>query len=219
MSVRVLVADDQELIRTGLRMILDAQPDIEVVGEAADGAQAVERLRALPADVVLMDVRMPRMDGIEATRRIATGGTAGPRVLILTTFDLDEYVFEAFTAGASGFLIKDAPREQIIEGIRAVAAGEALASPSVTRRLIERFVDSPGAAPKLPKELDELTPREREVLALMAEGRTNHAIAETLVVTEGAVKKHVSNIFGKLGLPPSDADHRRVLAVLAFLQG
>ncbi len=201
MSVRVLLADDQELVRTGLEMIIDSTEDLQVVGEAADGVEAVQLAQRLEPDVVLMDIRMPSIDGIEATRRIlrASGG-ARPRVLMLTTFDLDEYVFEAFTAGASGFLVKDAPREQILEGVRAVAAGEALASPSVTRRLIERFADAPGPSPRQPPGLEELTAREREVLELIARGLSNAELAERLYLSEKTVKTHVGRILTKLGL-------------------
>jgi DNA-binding NarL/FixJ family response regulator len=200
-TVRILLADDQELVRAGLEMIIDSTEDLVVVGQAEDGEQAVELARRLEPDVVLMDVRMPAMDGIDATRRIV-GRRRGdtPRVLMLTTFDLDEYVFGAFKAGASGFLVKDAPREQIIEGITAVAAGEALASPSVTRRLIERFVDTPGPAPAPPPQLEELTPREREVLELMARGLSNTELAEHLYLSEKTVKTHVGRILMKLGL-------------------
>lgn len=200
MTVRVLLADDQELVRAGLEMIIDATDDLQVVGNAEDGSEAVELARRLVPDVVLMDIRMPKLDGIEATRRIATGAVDAPRVLILTTFDLDEYVFEAFSAGASGFLVKDAPREQIVQGIRAVAAGEALASPSVTRRLIERFVDSPNSTSKPPKELDDLTPREREVLELIARGFSNAELAERLYLSEKTIKTHVGRILMKLDL-------------------
>jgi DNA-binding NarL/FixJ family response regulator len=199
-TVRVLLADDQELVRAGLEMIIDSSDDLEVVGQAGDGEQAVALARRLEPDVVLMDVRMPSMDGIEATRRIVRqrrGDT--PRVLMLTTFDLDEYVFGAFKAGASGFLVKDAPREQIVEGITAVAAGEALASPSVTRRLIERFADAPGPAAR-PPELEQLTPREHEVLELMARGFSNTELAEHLYLSEKTVKTHVGRILMKLGL-------------------
>jgi DNA-binding NarL/FixJ family response regulator len=201
MSVRVLLADDQELVRTGLEMIIDSTEDLQVVGEAADGVEAVQLAQRLEPDVVLMDIRMPSIDGIEATRQIlrASGG-ARPRVLMLTTFDLDEYVFEAFTAGASGFLVKDAPREQILEGVRAVAAGEALASPSVTRRLIERFADAPGPSPRQPPGLEELTAREREVLELIARGLSNAELAERLYLSEKTVKTHVGRILTKLGL-------------------
>ena len=200
MTITVLLADDQELVRAGLEMIIDSTDDLQVAGHASDGLEAIEHARRLDPEVILMDIRMPSIDGIEATRRIAAGTPTGPRVLMLTTFDLDEYVFEAFSAGASGFLLKDAPREQIIEGIRAVAAGEALASPSVTRRLIERFVDAPAVRAERPKELDELTAREREVLALLARGHSNAELAEQLYLSEKTVKTHVGRILMKLGL-------------------
>ena len=200
MTVSVLLVDDQELVRAGLEMIIDSVGDLQVAGHAADGLEAVELTRQLHPDVVLMDIRMPAIDGIAATRRIAANSADGPRVLMLTTFDLDEYVFEAFTAGASGFLLKDAPRQQILAGIRAVAAGEALASPSVTRRLIERFVDAPTVPVKPPKELDELTAREREVLALLARGHSNAELAEHLYLSEKTVKTHIGRILMKLGL-------------------
>jgi DNA-binding NarL/FixJ family response regulator len=214
-TVRVLVADDQELVRAGLEMIIDSTAHLEVLGQAEDGEQAVELARRLEPDVVLMDVRMPAMDGIDATRRIV-GQRRGdwPRVLMLTTFDLDEYVFGAFKAGASGFLVKDAPREQIIEGITAVAAGEALASPSVTRRLIERFVDAPGPAPARPPQLDELTPRESEVLELMARGLSNTELAEHLYLSEKTIKTHVGRILMKL-----DVRDRVQAVILAYEAG
>jgi DNA-binding NarL/FixJ family response regulator len=181
-------------------MIIDSSDDLEVVGHAGDGEQAVALARRLEPAVVLMDVRMPSMDGIDATRRIVRqrrGDT--PRVLMLTTFDLDEYVFGAFKAGASGFRVKDAPREQIVEGITAVAAGEALASPSVTRRLIERFADAPGPAPTRPPELEQVTPRENEVLELMARGLSNGELAEHLYLSEKTIKTYVGRILMKLG--------------------
>jgi DNA-binding NarL/FixJ family response regulator len=197
-TIRVLVADDQKLVRGGFRMILSAEPDIEVVGEAADGEEAVALARDLRPEVVLMDVRMPNVDGIEATRRIV-GGTAGaPHVLVLTTFDLDEYVYEALRAGASGFLLKDAPEEQLVAGIRIVADGGSLFAPAVTRRLIERFA---GAAPQEPPPaLADLTPRELEVLRLLARGLSNAEIASELVLSEHTAKTHVAHILGKLDL-------------------
>jgi DNA-binding NarL/FixJ family response regulator len=195
--IRVLLADDQALVRAGFRMILGAEPEIEVVGEARDGTEAVSLARELAPDVVLMDVRMPVMDGIEATRNVAVGETA-PRVLVLTTFDLDEYVYEALRAGASGFLLKDAPEEQLIAGIRIVADGGSLFAPTVTRRLIERFTGSRPTSS--PRELDELTPRELEVLRLVARGLSNSEIAGTLVVSEHTVKTHVAHILRKLDL-------------------
>jgi DNA-binding NarL/FixJ family response regulator len=201
-TIRVLIADDQPLMRTGFRMILDAEPDVEVVGEAPDGEEAVRLAALVRADVVLMDVRMPRMDGIEATRRLAGPGVQDPvRVLILTTFDLDEYVLSALRAGASGFLLKDAPPEDLVEAIRIVAAGDALLAPSVTRRLLDRFASSlPDPATARPPALDDLTARELEVLGLVAKGMSNAEIAEHLVVSETTVKTHVGRVLAKLDL-------------------
>lgn len=198
MTIRVLIADDQALIRGGFRMILDAQDDIEVVGEAIDGRDAVELFRRVAPEVVVMDVRMPSMDGIEATKRL-TAADPPARVLILTMFDLDEYVFEALRAGASGFLLKDRPPEELVEAIRVVASGEALLSPSVTRRLIEEFAKRRDA-PTPPRELDELTDREREVLVLMGQGLSNTEITERLFVAETTVKTHVGHVLQKLRL-------------------
>jgi DNA-binding NarL/FixJ family response regulator len=197
--VRVLVADDQELVRAGLEMIVDAAEGLEVAGQAADGLQAVEACRRTRPDVVLMDIRMPGLDGIEATARIL-GAPAPPRVLVLTTFDLDEYVFAAFRAGASGFLLKDAPRERIVEAIRAAAEGESVVAPSITRRLIEHYADTRPGALARPRALAELTPRELEVLELIATGLSNAELAERLVVSEKTVKTHVGRILMKLGL-------------------
>jgi DNA-binding NarL/FixJ family response regulator len=203
--IRVLLCDDQALVRSGFRMILDARPDLEVVGEAGDGLQAVEQTRMLEPDVVVMDVRMPNLDGISATRQIvATGSPA--RVLILTTFDPDEYVYEAIRAGASGFLLKDVKPEELADAIRVVAAGNALLGASVTTRLLERFGNAP---PATAPSLEELTEREREILRLVAEGLSNAEIAERLVVSETTVKSHVSSVLRKLGV------RDRVQAVIA----
>jgi DNA-binding NarL/FixJ family response regulator/class 3 adenylate cyclase len=199
--VRVLIVDDQALVRAGFRMILEAEEDMEVAGEAGDGRAAVEEARRLRPDVVLMDVRMPELDGIEATRMLLGHDGQNTRVVMLTTFDMDEYVYEALRAGASGFLLKDTPPEQLVEGIRAVASGDALLAPSITRRVIEEFVSRPpGTARALPPELEELTPREAEVLTLMARGQSNAEIADQLVVSETTVKTHVAHVLTKLGL-------------------
>jgi DNA-binding NarL/FixJ family response regulator len=199
-SVRVLLVDDQALIRAGFRMILDAEEDMEVVGECADGTQAVDSARRLRPDVVLMDIRMPEMDGIEATRLIAGDSDGGPRILMLTTFDLDEYVYDALRAGASGFLLKDVPADQLVDGIRVVARGEALLAPSVTKRLIQEFSRGAVAQRQAPAELEELTPRELEVFKLMARGMSNAEIAAELVVSETTVKTHVARVLMKLGV-------------------
>jgi DNA-binding NarL/FixJ family response regulator len=196
MSIRVVVADDQEMVRSGFAALLDAQPDIVVVGTAADGDQAVRVCAEHEPDVVLMDVRMPGVDGIEATRRLA----GGPRVIILTTFDLDDYVYDALGAGASGFLLKDAGAERLFDAVRVVAAGDALLAPGVTRRLIAEFAPLRPRLPPRPELLAELTPRENEVLRLIAEGLSNHEIAARLVVSDETVKTHVSRVLGKLGL-------------------
>ncbi|WP_433891577.1 response regulator [Streptomyces sp. CA-111067] len=205
MAIRVMLVDDQVLLRTGFRMVLAAQPDMEVVAEAGDGGEAIEVLRHTRVDVVLMDVRMPRMDGVEATRRICADRPAedgGPRVLILTTFDLDEYAFTALKAGASGFMLKDVPPDELLGAIRAVHSGDAVVAPSTTRRLLDRFT------PMLPsagtderhKEIDRLTEREREVLLLVAQGMSNGEIAAKLVLSEATVKTHVGRILTKLNL-------------------
>jgi DNA-binding NarL/FixJ family response regulator len=196
--IKVLLADDQSLVRAGFRMILKAEPDVEVVGEAADGREAVAKTATHRPDVVLMDVRMPEMNGIEATRLIATGDGA-PRVLVLTTFDRDEYVYEALRAGASAFLLKDAPEHQLLAAIRVVADGGSLFSPSITRRLIEQFAAG-GAGTPPPTELEDLTARELEVLRLVARGLSNAEISSELVVSEHTTKTHVASILQKLGL-------------------
>ena len=196
--IRVVLADDQQLVRSGFRMILRADPELEVAGEASDGVEAVSLARELRPDVVLMDVRMPRVDGIEATRQICASAE-GPRVLVLTTFDLDEYVFAALRAGASGFLLKDAPEEHLLAAIRVVADGGSLFAPSVSRRLIERFAALDGTV-AAPPDLDALTAREVEVLRLLARGRSNAEIAAELVVSEHTVKTHVARVLGKLDL-------------------
>jgi DNA-binding NarL/FixJ family response regulator len=199
--VRVLIADDQALVRAGFKMILDAEDDLDVIGEASDGAEAVELARRLKPDVVLMDIRMPQLDGIEATRRVVALETVPPvRVLMLTTFDLNEYVYEALRAGASGFLLKDVPPEQLAAGIRVVAQGEALLAPSITKRLIQEFASAAPAAATPPKGLDELTARELEVFKLVARGLSNAEIAAELIVSETTVKTHVARVLMKLGL-------------------
>ncbi|WP_308165865.1 MULTISPECIES: response regulator transcription factor [Actinomadura] len=197
--IRVALVDDQELVRAGFKMVLDAQPDIDVVGEAADGVQALELLRATAADVVLMDVRMPRMDGIEATRRVVAA--SGPKVVILTTFDLDEYAFAAIKAGAGGFLLKDAGPAQLIEAIKAVHSGDAVVAPSTTKRLLDRFaLHLPDAQERATGALESLTEREGEVLRLVARGMSNAEIAARLYVSEATVKTHMGRILMKLGL-------------------
>jgi DNA-binding NarL/FixJ family response regulator len=201
LSIRILIADDQSLVRTGFRMILDAEPDLNVVGEAIDGREAVDKAKAAKPDVILMDIRMPELDGIEATRRIvAESGDDAPKVLMLTTFDLNEYVYEALRAGASGFLLKDVPAEQLADGVRVVAAGEALLAPSVTRRLLSEFaqVRPRDAAP--PPAFEELTPRELEVFRLIARGLSNAEVAQELIVSETTVKTHVARVLMKLSL-------------------
>jgi DNA-binding NarL/FixJ family response regulator len=199
--IRILIADDQALVRAGFKMILDAEDDLDVVGEAVDGMQAVEQARRLKPDVVLMDIRMPEIDGIEATRRVlANAGDHPVRVLMLTTFDLNEYVYEALRAGASGFLLKDVPPEQLAAGIRVVAQGEALLAPTITKRLIQEFAVSAPQEPQPPNGYDELTEREREVFGLIARGLSNAEIAAELIVSETTVKTHVARVLMKLGL-------------------
>ena len=197
--IRVLVVDDQALVRGGFRMILEAQQDIEVVGEAEDGLHALERVAELEPDVVLMDIRMPRLDGLEATRRIA-GSRRAPHVLMLTTFDEDEYVYESLRAGASGFMFKDVRPEQLADAVRVVAGGDALLAPAITRRLIEQFVRRPRPGVQRPHELAELTERELEVLRLVARGLSNAEIASSLFLSEATVKTHLTHILAKLRL-------------------
>ena len=199
--IRVLLADDQALVRTGFRMIVENAPDMTVVGEAGDGAEAAAMAAELRPDVVLMDVRMPDVDGVEATRRICAGGTGSARIVILTTFDLDEYVYAALQAGASGFLLKDTLAADLLSAVRVVVRGDAVVAPSVTRRLINRYVGTLPAPSLAPAPgLEALTEREREVLALIARGLSNTEIAARIHVTEGTVKTHVSRVLAKLGL-------------------
>jgi DNA-binding NarL/FixJ family response regulator len=210
--IRVLLADDQELVRSGFRLILELAEGIEVVAEAADGREAVRLAKELQPDVVLMDVRMPELDGIEATRRLRQAGVEA-RVLVLTTFDLDEYVYGAMRAGASGFLLKDAPREQLVTAVRTVGRGEALLAPAITKRLIERFVDRPAPLEAAPA-LAELSSRELEVLRLVARGLSNAEIAEELIIGEATVKTHVARVLRKL-----DLRDRVQAVVLAYESG
>ena len=221
--VRVLIADDQALVRAGFRMILERQPDIEVVGEAADGEAAVSLTRRVRPDVVLMDVRMPGLDGLEATRRLleapddghpGTNGRPPPRIVILTTFDLDEYVYAALRSGASGFLLKDVSPEQLIAAVRTVAVGDALLAPSITRRLVERYARPQAAIAGTPEALATLTSRETEVFKLVARGMSNAEIADTLVVSESTIKTHVASILAKL-----DLRNRAQAVVLAYESG
>jgi len=202
--IRILLVDDQALVRAGFRMILDAEQEMEVVGEAGDGREAIDQVRTLAPDVVLMDIRMPELDGLEASRRILADGVAGdtpPKILMLTTFDLDEYVYEALRAGASGFLLKDTPPEQLVSAIHVIAQGDALLSPSITRRVISEFVKGSGPKPQAQfPRLKDLTARELEVLVLIARGLSNAEIARTLYVSETTVKTHVARILMKLGL-------------------
>jgi DNA-binding NarL/FixJ family response regulator len=212
---RVLLADDQALVRAGFRVLLQSEPDMHVVGEAADGEEAIQLTRSTRPDVVLMDVRMPRLDGLEATRRIASDPQlVGARVLILTTFEIDEYVFEALRAGASGFLLKDCEPAELLKAVRVVAAGEALLAPSVTRRLIAAYAAQPWRARTAPTALAELTVREREVMALVAGGLSNDDIAEQLVITPATAKTHVSRAMAKV-----NARDRAQLVVLAYETG
>jgi len=237
MTIRVLIADDQALVRGGFRVLLDAAPDIEVVGEAENGVRAIELAEELSPDVILMDVRMPEMDGLEATRRILgtteayaqegrggtttegaeqalSGDTAGPRVLVLTTFDADEYVYEALRAGASGFLLKDTDPEQLVEAVRIVHAGDALLSPSVTRRMIREFAARPDVRRAHPADLASLTEREHEIMSLVAQGLSNSEIADTLFISPATAKTHVSRVMMKL-----HARDRAQLVVMAYESG
>jgi DNA-binding NarL/FixJ family response regulator len=198
--MRVLIADDQALVRAGFRMILESHEDIEIVGEAEDGSQAVALARELAPDVVLMDIRMPGLDGLEATRQLLLDGPNGTHVLVLTTFDADEYVYAALKAGAAGFLLKSAPPARLVDAVRLVASGEALLAPTITRRLIEDYVRRPPPGARSPKELERLTDRELEVLKLIARGLANAEIAATLVVSEATVKTHVNRVLSKLDL-------------------
>ncbi len=213
--IRILIADDQALVRAGFKMILDAEEDLSVIGEANNGAEAVEQVRRLKPDLVLMDIRMPEVDGIEATRRIlAQAGSHPVRVLMLTTFDLNEYVYEALRAGASGFLLKDTPPEQLAAGIRVVAGGEALLAPAITKRLIQEFAIAAPPDPAPPRGYDELTEREREVFGLIARGLSNAEIAAELIVSETTVKTHVARVLMKLRLRD-----RVQVVVLAYESG
>jgi DNA-binding NarL/FixJ family response regulator len=213
-TVRVVVADDQELVRAGFAAVLGTQPDLEVVGDAATGRDAVHLVQTLRPDVVLMDVRMPDMDGIAATAEICRDPRATSRVLILTTFDLDEYVLAALRAGASGFLLKDAPRESLYAAVRTVAAGDALLAPSITRRLIERHLRLDQPSSDLVRQLARLTQRETEVLTLVARGRSNSEIATTLHLGEATVRTHVGHVFAKIG-----ARERAQAVVFAYESG
>jgi DNA-binding NarL/FixJ family response regulator len=213
--IRVLLADDQALLRGAFKVLLASEPDMEVVGEAADGREAIEQVRALRPDVVLMDIRMPHLDGLGATRAIASDADlAATRVLVLTTFEADEYVFEAIRAGASGFLLKECEPAELLQAVRVIARGEALLAPSVTRTLIAAFAAQPKRTPVQPQALSELTDREREVMAQVATGRSNDEIAEALVITPATAKTHVSRAMAKLG-----ARDRAQLVVLAYETG
>jgi DNA-binding NarL/FixJ family response regulator len=212
-TIRIVVADDQAMVRKGLRMLLDDEPDMEVVGEAGDGAEAVAVVRRVKPDVALMDIRMPNVDGLEATRRLLADGSLPTRVLVLTTFGLDEYVYEALRVGASGFLIKDAPAEELIEGVRTVASGEAMLAPAVTRGVIEAFARLPKPRADLARKIDELTPRELDVLRLVARGLSNAEIARDLFLSETTVRTHMGHILMKLDV------RDRVQAVVFAYEG
>jgi DNA-binding NarL/FixJ family response regulator len=199
MTIRVLVADDQPLMRAAFEMTLRAEDDIDVVGEAVDGREAIEKVRLLEPDVVLMDIRMPELDGVEATRVLTTAGVTA-KILILTTFDIDEYVLEALRAGASGFLLKDVRADELVHAIRVIADGDTLLAPSVTRRLLETFIEPLASEPERAHELDALTPTERKILALVGQGRSNGEIAAELFIADTTVRTHVRHIFEKLGL-------------------
>ena len=215
MTIRVLLVDDEALVRSGIRLILESEPDIEVVGEAANGVEAVDATKRLDPEVILMDVQMPVKDGLAATREIAAlGRTESSRVIILTTFELDEYVYEALRAGASGFLLKRARAADLVAGVRVVAAGEALLAPSVTRRLLDHFASGPSPSSRNLSLLKTLTEREREVFELIAQGRSNSEIADGLFLTEGTVKTHVKHIFEKL-----DVRDRTQAVILAYEVG
>jgi DNA-binding NarL/FixJ family response regulator len=198
--IRILIADDEALVRGGLRMILETQSDLEVVGEASDGRDAITQVREFAPDLVLMDIHMPILDGLEVTRRLLADSGPAPKVLVLTTFDLDEYVYEAIRAGASGFLLKSAPPNQLVEGVRSVMAGDALLAPEITRRLLERFIQRPPPSGQTPPEFADLTTRELEVLRLIADGLSNAEIAASLFLSQATVKTHVNHILTKLRL-------------------
>jgi DNA-binding NarL/FixJ family response regulator len=198
MTIRVVLADDQQMVRTGFRLILEAEDDITVIGEASDGEEAVAAVRRLRPDIVLMDIQMPKLDGLAATRRIGADDRTTSRVIILTTFEQDDYVFEALRSGASGFLLKNGPSDELVHAIRVVAAGEALLTPAITRRVIKEYTRRP--APQHDKRLDRLTDREREVLRLLATGKSNAELASELHLGEGTVKTHISHLLSKLGL-------------------
>jgi DNA-binding NarL/FixJ family response regulator len=212
--IRVLVVDDEPLVRSGVRMILEGEHDIEIVGEAADGHEALEQAHALTPDIVMLDIRMPGLDGIETTRRLLERKHALPRILILTTFDLDEYVYEAMKAGASGFLLKNVPPAKLVDAVRAVAEGDALLAPAITRRMIERFVQRAPAGAGRPAQLAELTKRELDVLRLIARGLSNAEIGKALFLSEATVKSHVNRMLSKL-----DLRDRTQATVLAYETG